>query len=144
MKIIQDYITSDLMGWFHENNMEFVLHNIKTDNGILNILCNEKFCLKIYDRLGHGFSVAINLTEKYDESIYENDNFSLHWAFEYFKIKQFASFNLRTQNQYLENLPNLIADIKNIIPNLIQMNSTEWNDMIEWINIEAKNSLNKK
>ena len=126
------------MKWLHENNMEFVLHNIKADKGILNILCNEKFCLKIYDRLGHGFGMSINVTEKYDESIYKNDNFSLHWAFEYFKIKQTSSFNSRTENQYLENLPNLIADIKAIIPTLYQMNSKEWIDMEKWISLEAR------
>ncbi len=138
MRIIQDYIVSDLMNWFRENNLEFVLHNIEAEKGILNILWNEKFCLKIYDRIGHGFGVTINVSEKYDESIYENDNFSLHWAFEYFKIKQTSMFNSRTENQYLENLPNLIGDIKAIIPKLNQLNSTEWNNMTEWINKEAE------
>jgi len=135
---IQDYITSDLMKWFLENNLEFVLHNIKADKGILNVLCNEKFCLKIYDRLGHGFSVTINVSEKYDESIYENDNFSLQWAFEYLKIKQTASFSSQTVNQYEQNLPNLITDIKSIIPRLNQMTLSEWDVMKEWIDKEAK------
>ena len=94
--------------------------------------------LKNYDRLGHGFEVTINVADKYDESIYDNDSFSLHWAFEYFKIKQTASFDSRTENQYKQNLPNLISDIKNILSRLNQMTFSEWDCMKEWIDKEAK------
>jgi hypothetical protein len=138
MRNIQDYITSELMDWFQENNMEFELSSIKVDKGILNILCSEKFCLKIYDRIGHGFGVTINVTEKYDESIYENDKFALYWVFEYLKVKETSSFKSRTEKQYLENLPNMIVDIKNVIPKLNKMDSTEWKNMTDWINIEVK------
>lgn len=116
MKTVQDHIISHLLNWLHDNNFKYTRANIRTDKGALENLYNDKFCLKIYDRLGHGFGVTINVADKYDESIYKNDSFSLHWAFEYFKIKQTASFNIRTENQYDQKLPNLISDIKNIIP----------------------------
>lgn len=138
MKTVQDHINSDLLNWLHDNNFKYRQAKIKTDKGALDNLYNDKFCLKIYDRLGHGFGVTINVADKYDESIYDNDSFSLHWAFEYFKIKQSASFDSRTENQYEQNLPNLISDIKNILPRLNQMASSEWNKMKEWINKEAR------
>ena len=81
--------------------------------------------------MGHRFGVTINVSDKYDESIYDNDNFSLHWTFEYFKVQQTASFASGTEIQYQENLPKLMTDIKNIIPRLNQMNSTEWSTMVE-------------
>ena len=138
MTTVQNHINSDLLSWLQERNFKYRLADIKIDKGALNILFNDKFCLKIYDRLGHGFCVTINVADKYDESIYDNDNFSLHWAFEYFKLKQTASFSSRTDTQYLDNLPHLINDIKNIIPQLNQMTSLEWNNMKEWINKEAR------
>lgn len=138
MKTVQDYFNSDLLSWLHDNNFEYRQAKIKTDKGTLDNLYNDKFCLKIYDRLGHGFDVTINVAHKYDESIYENDSFSLHWAFVYLKIKQTASFSSRTENQYDQNLPNLISDIKNIIPRLNQMTSSEWDSMTEWIEKEAR------
>ena len=141
MKTVQDYINSDLLRWLHDNNFKHRQANIKTDKGALNNFYNEKFCLKIYDRLGHGFGVTINVAEKYDESIYDNDSFSLHWVFEYFKIKQTASFDSRAENQYEQNLPNLISDIKNIIPRLNQMTNAEWDKMKEWIIEKARDQF---
>lgn len=138
MKTVQDHINSDLLNWLHDNNFKYTQAKIRTDKGALENLYNDKFCLKIYDRLGHGFGVTINVADKYDESIYNNDSFSLHWAFEYFKIKQTASFDSRTENQYEQNLPNLISDIKNIIPRLNQMTFSEWDSMKEWIEKEAR------
>jgi hypothetical protein len=138
MTTAQNHIDSDLLSWLQDNNFKSKVADIKTDKGTLHILYNDKFCLKIYDRLGHGFGVTVNIADKYDESIYDNDNFSLYWAFEYFKIKQTASFNSRTEVQYLKNLPNLINDIKNIIPRLNQMTLLEWNNMKEWISEEAR------
>lgn len=138
MKTVKDYINSDLLIWLHDNNFKHRQAIIKTDKGALENVYNDKFCLKIYDRLGHGYGVTINLADKYDESIYENDSFSLHWVFEYFKIKQKASFSNRTEYEYEQNLPNLISDIKNIIPRLNLMTSVEWDIMKEWINKEAR------
>ena len=138
MKTFHDYIDSDLLIWLHENNFKFKQAEIKTGKGTLNILFNNKVCLKIYDRLGHGFGININVADNYDESIYENDSFSLQWTFEYFNIKQTASFNTRTQNQYEQNLPKLIADIKNIIPIINQMSVSQWDSMKKWIEIETR------
>lgn len=138
MKTVKHYIDSDFLNWLHDNHFKHRQARIKTDKGSLNNLYNDKFCLKIYDRIGHGFEVTINVADKYDESIYDNDSFSLHWAFEYFKIKQTASFNSRTENQYEQNLPNLIQDIKNIAPRLNQITLTEWVNMKEWIDKEAR------
>ena len=138
MKTVQDYINTDLLNWLKEINFKYRQVEIKTDTGALINLYNDKFCLKIYDRLGHGFGVILNVADEYDESIYENDSFSLHWVFKYFKINQSASFNSRSENQYEQNLPNLISDIKNIIPMLNQMTSSEWESMKEWIVKEAR------
>lgn len=137
MKTIKDYITADL-NWFKDNNLKYRLADIQLDKGELNILYSDKFALKIYDRLGHGFSVTINVADKYDESIYNNDSFTFHWAFDYFKLKQTASFDKRTENQYLQNLTTLINDIKAIVPRLNQMTLEDWDNMKKWVDIEAR------
>ena len=138
MKTVQDHINSDLLNWLNDNNFKYRQAKIRTDKGALDNLYNDKFCLKIYDRQGHGFGVTINVAEKYDESIYDNDSFSLYSAFEYFKIEQTPSFATRTAKQYEQNLPNLISDIKNIIPLLNQMSFSECNSMKESIEKEAR------
>ena len=135
METFQDYIHSHLLHWLHDNRINYSI--IEVDKGALIILYSENVFLKIYDRLGHGFSATVSVAEKYDESIYENDKFSLHWAFEYFRIEQSASFDSRTEEQYRQNLPDLVADIKSIFPRLNQLTSSEWASMSEWINKEA-------
>jgi len=143
MTTVQDHINSDILTWLHDFNFKHRLADIKTDKGALNILYSDKFCLKIYDRLGHGFGVTVNVADKYDESIYTNDNFSLDWAFAYFKIKQTASFADRTEPEYLRNLPNLMGDIKTTIPRLSQMTTLEWNNMLVWIDNEARKQFGR-
>lgn len=135
---IQNHINSDMLAWLQDNNFKHTLANIKTDSGALNILYNDKFCLKIYDRLGHRFGVTINVANKYDETLYDNDSFSLYWSFKYFNIQETASFSARTENQYTENLPKLMTDLKNIIPHLNKLNPLEWENMEDWISKEAK------
>jgi hypothetical protein len=142
MKTVQDYINPDFLSWLQDNNLKYRRAKIKTDKGVLENLYNDKFCLKIYDRFGHGFGVTINVADNYDESIYENDSFSLHWAFKYFKVEQTATFDIRTENQYEQNLPNLISDIKTIAPRLNQMTQTEWDNMKKWIDKEARKQFN--
>jgi hypothetical protein len=137
MKTLKDYFDTDLLSWLRDNGVQYKLANLKLDKGELNLVYNDKFCLKIYDRMGHGFGVTVNLADKYDETIYDNDKFSLAWIFEYHKIKETATFKNRDVNQYLKDLPNLIADIKNIVPRLNEMTSLEWNSMTEWIKKEA-------
>lgn len=138
MKTVQDYINSDFLSWLQDNNLNYRRAKIKTDKGVLENLYNDKFCLKIYDRFGHGFGVTIIVADNYDESIYENDSFSLNWAFKYFNVKQTATFDIRTEYQYEQNLPNIISDIKTIAPRLNQMTLTEWDNMKEWIDKEAR------
>jgi len=138
MKTFKDYINADTLDWLHDNNIQYKFVDIKNDKGTLNILYNDKFCLKIYDRLGHGFSMTINLADHYDESIYENDKFNLNWALKYLKINTTSSFDRQTEIQYLQNLQYLLNDLKNIIPRLNQLNSTEWNYMNDWIREESK------
>jgi hypothetical protein len=142
MKTFQDYIDSDMIDWLQNNNLRYKIASTKLDRGSLNTFFNDNFCIKIYDRIGHGFGVTINIADKYDESLYENDSFNLAWAFKYFKINESASFSSRSENQYLKNLPNLISDLKNIIPRLNQLTSTEWIKMKEWINKEAYKQFN--
>ncbi|MBP5983291.1 MAG: hypothetical protein KA734_06190 [Fluviicola sp.] len=138
MKTVQDFIESDLLNWLHDNNFKYRQAKIKTDKGCLENIYNDKFCLKIYDRLGHGFGVTINVADKYDESIYDNDSFSLHWAFKYFKLEETASFSGRSENQYQQDLPKLMTDVKNIISRLDKLTSLEWESMFEWISREAR------
>lgn len=66
------------------------------------------------------------MAKRYDETIYDNDKFSLNWAFQYFKLKETANFSKRTEFQYQRNLPKLLLDIKNIIPLLNKMTFFEW------------------
>ena len=143
MKTLEDYINLDLMNWFVANNLKYKIANIKIDKGLLIIISNEEYCIKVYDRLGHGFGVTVNIVDKYDESIYDNDSFALTWAFEYFKIKQTASFNSGSESQYLNNLPNLIDDLKNIVLRLSKMTINEWISMKEWITISAYKRITK-
>ena len=86
---------------------------------------------------GVGAGVTVNVADKYDESIYENDRFALTWAYEYFKIKETASFSSRSESQYLNNLPNLINDLKNIFPRLNKLTKVEWISMKEWVTKSA-------
>jgi hypothetical protein len=138
MKTLKDYFDTDILNWLDDNGLKYRLANLKLDKGELNILYNDKFCLKIYDRMGHGFGVTVNVADKYDESIYDNDKFSLTWAFEYLKIKETATFNGRQASEYEKSLPSLISDIRNIVPRLSAMTSLEWSAMVEWIGNEAK------
>ena len=137
MKILREYFTEEIIYWLKDNNLKYIDTYKKVDKGNLSIVFNDNYCLKIYDCLGHGFGVNVNVAEVYDESIYENDTFALTWSYKYFNIKETASFTSRTENQYLQNLPNLISDLKKIIPRLNQMNTLEWNNMKEWITNEA-------
>ena len=127
-----------MIKWLQDNSLKYKLANISLDKGALNLFYNDNFCIKIYDRLGHGFFVTVNIADNHDESIYDNDSFSLYWAYKYFSIKETASFNGRTENQYLENLPKLLGDLKNIIPLLNQLSSLEWKNMKDWISKEAR------
>lgn len=138
MKTLQDYFNTDTINWFQDNNLRYKLITYKPDTGSLIILYNENFCLKIYDRFGHGFGITANVADKYDESIYENDRFSLTWAFEYLQVTQTASFISRTENQYIQNLPKFIVDVKNIVLLLNRMNLLEWKNMISWIERRSK------
>jgi hypothetical protein len=142
MKTLHDFIDSDMINWLQNNNLSYKLAKTKLDKGSLIIFFNDHLCIKIYDRLGHGFGVTTNIADKYDESIYDNDSFNLSWGFKYFKINESASFNSRSESQYLTNLPNLINDLKKIIPRLNNLTSREWIDMKEWIKKEAYKQFN--
>jgi hypothetical protein len=138
MKTLKDYFDSEMLTWLRDNDLEYKLPNLKLDKGELNVLYNDKFCLKLYDRMGHGFGATINVADKYDESIYDNDRFSLYWAFRYFKITETANFVNRDRNRYEQELPNLIEDLKAIIPRLNKMSSVQWTNMMDWIKVEAR------
>jgi hypothetical protein len=138
MKTFQDYIDTDMIDWLKDNNLKYQKVNIKSDKGFLYLFFNDNYCLKIYDCMGHGFGVNINVADSYDESIYENDDFNLSWVFKYFNIKELASFYDCSEKQYLKNLPNLFIDIKKIIPQINQLTFKGWNDMKDWIDKEAR------
>ncbi len=137
MNCFKEIIDSDFLNWLKDYNFKHTQASINSDRGALDILYNDKFCLKIYDRLGHGFGVTISVAEKYDETLYTNDKFSLSWAFRYFQIEQSASFFDRTEIVYRQNLPNLESDIKLILPLLNELSLSEWDKMIEWIKNET-------
>jgi len=137
MKTVQEYINSNLMEWLSDHSISYAMPAAKMDKGSLNILYTDRFCLKIYDGFGHGFGVVVNVTRNYDESIFENDDFSLHWIFEFFRIRQTATFVSRKADQYEKNLPFLMNDIKLVLSRLNKMTSAEWEDMSIWIEKEA-------
>jgi hypothetical protein len=138
MTTFQDFINVDFLNWLQNNKLKHEVANINVDKGALHIIYTDKFSLKIYDRLGHGFGISANVADKYDESIYDNDIFNLSWAFKYFNIPQTASFSGRTENQYRDNLPRFLSDLKNILVPLNNLTELEWDNMKSWINNEVK------
>ncbi len=134
----KDYINSEMINWLQAYNLKFKTADINLEKGALYLIFNDNYCVKIYDQLGHGFGVTVNITDNYDESIYENDRFNISWAFKYFKITDEASFESRTEKQYQKNLPYLINDLKILIPQLNLLTFQEWNEMKEWINTKTK------
>ena len=129
MTHLSNYITDDFVSFLTDYNLEY---NHISENLI--IFSNKQYSLKIYDCLGHGFGVTINVCKNYCETIYEDDGFNLTWAFKYFNLKEEAVFDARTKKQYLKNLPILINDLKNIIPKL---NSMDWNDLMKWVKVKS-------
>ena len=125
------------MSWLEQNCLKYKLVDTRTDKGDLIIFYNDNYCLKIYDRLGHGYSVTINVSRKYDESVYDNDLLSLHWVFDYFKFSQEATFHSRTVSQYQDNLPRVMTDLKSIIPKINAMDSFQWSNLIDWVRKKA-------
>jgi hypothetical protein len=79
MNTFQDCLTPETTSWLKDNNLNYKVIDFAQSPGKLILLFNDKLYLKVYDRLGHGFGVTINVAEKYDEGLYENDSFSLSW-----------------------------------------------------------------
>ena len=138
MNSFKEIIDSDFLTWLEDYDLKYTQAPIKTDNGALDILYNDKFCLKIYDRLGHGFGVSTNVSEHYGESMYEKGEISIHWVFKYFQIEQTANFLGRSKIGYQYNLPKLVDDIKLIVPFLNKMTPSDWKNLREWIKNEAR------
>ena len=138
MKVLKDYFDESMYNWLHGNGLKYKMVAVASEKGELNIIYNDKFSLKIYDRMGHGFGVTVNVAIKYDESMYQSDNFSISWVYKYLELVQTASFDGRELNQYEHNLPKLLTDIKAVIPRLNEMSESEWANMQEWITIETK------
>jgi len=139
MKTLKDYIDIEFLTWLRDNGLSYKLVDIKADKGQLSIVYNDQMCLKIYDGMGHVNSFTVNVTDKYDESIYENDKFTWSWAFEYFKLKTSKTITSSQEDDY----KNPLADIKTIAPQLSAMTSSESNAIEQWINKKAKNDLAK-
>ena len=133
MTTFQNYIDNKMLDWLKNNNLDFKKANVKIDKGDIFLFYNANYCMKIYDRLGHGFSVTVNLADKLDESVYDNDFCSMVWVYKYFQFKETASFSARTKNHYEKNLPLLINDLKSIIPILNKLTTKDWSDLREWI-----------
>lgn len=137
MKTFKDYIDEQMIKWLQTNNLKYSITSVNLDKGALNLIYNDNICLKIYDRCGHGYGVSVGVTNKYDESIYDNDVFNLGSVFSFFKLRETAAFTNRTEKTYEINLPKLIDDLRNIIPRLNNISPKEWNNMVDWIKQDA-------
>lgn len=111
----------------------------KIDNGHFAIY-NSLYCLKIYDTLGHGFGVTLNLAKEYNTELYDKDEYSRDWVFKYLGLPQLASFSSRKQKQYLDNIPLLIEDVKVLVLRMKNIDDSFWKKSNTWIENQMLNS----
>lgn len=106
--------------------------------GDLHMIYNPIFNLKVYDCIGHGFGVNVNICSNFDTSIYEGDETSISWVFKYYELQEQTNFSTRTEEGYLENLPLLYSDLQLIITQLLKIGVSFWNEPIKRIQQLAK------
>jgi hypothetical protein len=136
MKVFEDYITAEFLDWLKVNSLIF---RKISDN--LFLIYKSEYCIKIYDRIGHGYGVNINISMNYDESIYEGDTCSAYWVYKYFGLTENANFENRSLIEYQNNLPQLLLDLKCLICKMEESKNALWDSIIKWINEESVKKL---
>jgi len=139
MITFQDYITTEFMDWLDSMSIYY-----KKINDNLYLIYKSDYCIKIYDRIGHGYGVTINLSQNYNETIYDGDTCSAYWVFSYLGLTAKSKFNSRTIIEYEKNMPLLIVDLKNLIVAIENVKVEFWDNAIKWIDIQSKKEFDIK
>jgi hypothetical protein len=108
----------------------------------LSLIYNDKYCIKLYDKAGHGFSFSANIINSYDDGIYSEGEISFYWVFEYFKLSRHSSFIDRTESSYNENIPIFIEDLKILISRLDNIKTSFWEDIGAYIKSQHASGVN--
>lgn len=135
MKTFSESIDSSFLQFLDQKSIR--LHQI-TPNLI--ILSSSGFCLKIYDRLGHGGnSATVNISRHYSEDLYVSDDCNIYWVLDHFNLSMTSSFSEHTPEQYSKNLPLLIDDIVTCIGCLekVSANSHSWTQFLDSVHTKA-------
>lgn len=128
MKTFQDFITNEFLDWLDSKSL--ILKKISND---LYLIYNLNYCIKIYDTIGHGYGVNVNLSKNYNETIYDGDTCSAYWVYKYLGLKEKSNFSSRSLSEYEKNLPLLILDLKNLITGMDNLKDIFWDRALDWI-----------
>lgn len=139
MKTFQDYITTEIKDWLDSKSLLY-----KKINDNLHLIYKSDYCIKIYDRIGHGYGVNVNLSQNYDETIYDGDTCSAYWIYRYLGLKEKSNFSSRSLNGYEYNLPLLIVDLKILIDEIEKIKDGFWDNAIKWIDEESRKEFKTK
>lgn len=129
--MFQDYITTEFIDWLDSKSL---FYKKVSDN--MHLIYNSDYCIKIYDRIGHGFGINVNLSQDFNETIYDGDTCSAFWVYRYLGLREQSNFSRRSITDYEFNLPLLIIDLKNLI-GAIEEKDRFWDDATKWINEES-------
>jgi len=138
------FVDDSFLTWLKEAGLEYhdkviPCKDFENRKSCLILLFCRKYCIKLYDCLGHGaFSFTGNLAKKYDESIYDGDFVALPYVFQYFKIGITHSFSERTQIEYRKNIPFFINDLKLLVGKLRNIEDSFWHDIHKFARKQAK------
>ncbi len=137
MKTINEYLNDGFEDYLTKKGL--ALKKIESNHYAI---FNSDYCIKIYDRPGHGYNINVNIARTYNESVYEKDECNLYWAMKYFGLVQSSDFSSRKPEDYESNLPLLMNDLKKLIGKLDTLSEIFWNEGIPWINIQANKKFN--
>ena len=101
--------------------------------GQLHVIYNPTFTLKIYDCMGHGYGVNVNLCSSFDTSIYEGDEIAINWVFKYYKLQETSNFRTRTEGAHLKNLKPIYSDLQLVLTSHIKTVLNFLNEPVERI-----------
>ena len=102
------------------------------------IIWCEKWAIKIYDQSGHGYSFQMNLSSKYDEEMYCDDEVLLFWVLDYYGIQDKSDFSSRKKTNYIENIPKALSVLPSVIEKLMNEEKLFWDGIREHITKEMK------
>lgn len=134
----QDFIDSKFLHWLDEYSLLY-----KDVGPNLKLVFCDKFCIKLYDKAGHGHSFTANVAPSYSEDMYHDDEITIHWLFSYFGLEQSYSFSKRTKKAYVDNIPVFIHDLQILIEHLIHIDETFWADLRRFVSSDLEGSTGK-